>query len=44
MDGTYGTYVEEETCIRGLVGKPEGVKVHLEDIGVDGKIFKQIFK
>jgi hypothetical protein len=37
MGGACSTYGEEERCIQGLVGKPEGNNTW-EDLDVDGRI------
>jgi len=37
MGGTCSTYGTQESCIQGLMGRPEG-KDHLENLGVDGRI------
>jgi len=38
MNWACGIHGEERNTYRVLVGKPEGKKGHLEDLGVDGRI------
>jgi hypothetical protein len=42
MNLACGIHEEERNTYRVLVGKPEGKKDHLEDLGVDGRISKWI--
>ena len=43
MDGACSTYIVEEVCIQGFVGKLERKRL-LADLGVDGIILKWMFK
>jgi len=45
MGGACGMYEEKDRCIQGFGGETLRARIHLEDLGVDGRIIlKLIFK
>jgi hypothetical protein len=44
MGGACGTYGRQERCVQGFGVGSLRVRIHLENLGVDGRILKWVFK